>query len=105
MRLLLISLLLVLAACKEDPGGGELTGTSSPEAEGRRLNEAPPPGSDTALSGTFGGQAPNAPGESATTGSHPGATGTDTANPMDPHVTNTGAQPVGAKLPPASTTT
>lgn len=82
MRVLLLLLLLVCLACKNDPGGGELTGTSSPEAEGRRLNETPPPSpTDTALSGTFGGQSPNAPGQSATTGSpaEEARTATDTA--------------------------
>jgi hypothetical protein len=91
-------LLLLAAGCRDDPGGGELTGTSSPEAEGRRATETPPPGSDTALTGTFGGNAPgSAPGQPAATATHPGATGTDAATATDPNVSTT--------APPARTST
>ena len=87
--------LLFLAACQPDPGGGELTGTSSPEAEGRRATETPESTpTDTALSGTFGGPAPGqAPGQPAATGTHPGATGTDASTLTDPNVSTTNAPP------------
>ncbi len=95
MKTLLPLFLLLCVACKPDPGPGELTGTSSPEAEARRATESTTSPTDTALSGTFGGSAPgSAPGESATTGTHPGATGTDPTSATDPNV-STGVSATG----------
>lgn len=87
--------LLSLAACQEKPGPGELTGTSSPEAEARRATETPQSTpTDTALTGTFGGTAPaSTSAPTATTGSHPGATGTDASTLTDPNVSTTDAPP------------
>ena len=95
MKRILPLLLLAAVACKNDPGGGELTGTSSPEAEARRATETDPtPHNDTALTGTFGGDAPGqAPGTPAQSGTHPGATGTDATTLTDPNVTTTHAAP------------
>ncbi|MEA2465183.1 MAG: hypothetical protein QOJ98_2930 [Acidobacteriota bacterium] len=99
MKRLLPFLLLAAVACKDDPGGGVLTGTSSPEAEARRATEAPPPGNDTALTGTFSSDAPgNAPGTPAETGTHPGATGTDATTLTDPNVSTTDASTTAAPL-------
>jgi hypothetical protein len=94
MKALLPLLLLLAAACKPDPGGGELTGTISPEAQARRATETPASTpSDTALTGTFGGPAAgSAPGQPAATATHPGATGTDVTT-TDPNVTTTNPPP------------
>ncbi|HEY0160051.1 MAG TPA: hypothetical protein VGF28_22380 [Thermoanaerobaculia bacterium] len=94
MRAFLV-LALLLTACQEKPGPGELTGTMSPEAEARRATETDPtPQNDTALTGTFGGPAAGqAPGTPAETGTHAGATGTDASTTTDPNVTSTGGTP------------
>lgn len=96
MKIVVPLLLLLLTACQADPGGGELTGTSSPEAQGRRATEAPPAATDTALTGTFGGPSPSMTPSATTT--HPAATGTDPTTLTDPNVTS----PV---TPPPTTTT
>jgi hypothetical protein len=96
MKLLLpLLLLFFVSACKNDPGAGELTGTSSPEAEARRATEMQDtqvnPQVDTALTGTFGGGTPGAaPGQTSMTGTHQGATGTDASTLTDPNVSTTG---------------
>ena len=85
-------LLLTLSACRQ-ASQVTATGTISPEAEGRRQTEGAR-ASDTALSGTFGGDAPGqAPGQPAASGTHPGATGTDATTLTDPNVSTTGAPP------------
>jgi hypothetical protein len=94
MKVRAFALLLLCVACKNDPGGGELTGTSSPEAEARRATETQTTPTDTALTGTFGGPAPgSAPGTPAETGTHPGATGTDASTVTDPNVSKPNAAP------------
>lgn len=95
MKRILPLILLAVAACQNDPGGGELTGTRSPEAEARRATETPASTpTDTALTGTFSSDAPgNAPGQPAATGTHPGATGTDATTLADPNVSTTAAPP------------
>jgi hypothetical protein len=100
MKRILPLLLLAAVACKDDPGGGVLTGTSSPEAEARRATKADPtPGNDTALTGTLSSDAPgNAPGTPAETGTHPGATGTDATTLTDPNVSPTDTSTTGAPL-------
>ncbi|MDQ3280992.1 MAG: hypothetical protein M3Q69_06235 [Acidobacteriota bacterium] len=84
--LLPLALVLFLAACKNDPGPGQLTGTSTPEAMGERQTHTAPQ-NDTALTGTFGGNVPGQSGQSAVTATHPGATGTDVTSGTDPNVT------------------
>jgi hypothetical protein len=95
LPLILVVVLFGAVACKNDPGGGELTGTSSPEAEARRATETPESTpTDTALTGTFGGDAPGlAPGTPAESATHPGATGTDATTLTDPNVSTTDAPP------------
>ncbi|HEX8616788.1 MAG TPA: hypothetical protein VF911_04290 [Thermoanaerobaculia bacterium] len=92
MKRILPFLLLAAVACKNDPGPGELTGTSSPEAEARRATETPASTpTDSALTGPIDGISSGmAPGTPAATGSHPGATGTDASSTTDPNVTTTG---------------
>jgi hypothetical protein len=85
--LLPLALLLAFAACKNDPGPGQLTGTSTPEAMGERQTQTAQPANDTALTGTFGGGAAGEGGQSAVTATHPGATGTDVTSGTDPNVT------------------
>ncbi|HEX8255893.1 MAG TPA: hypothetical protein VF846_22325 [Thermoanaerobaculia bacterium] len=97
MKSLAAALLLVaLVACKNDPGGGQLTGTSSPEAEARRATEQDtqvnPAATESALTGTFGGPTSGqAPGQPAESGYHQGATGTDATTLTDPNVSTTAA--------------
>lgn len=86
-------LLLFLCGCQPDPGAGELTGTSSPEAEARRATEAPPAATDTAVTGTFGGPSPGLTPTAPNT--FPGATAASTLT--DPNVST--------PAPPAATTT
>ena len=91
MKPLLAVALLLAAACSP---AAEDSATRSPEARGRRQTETTTSPTDTALSGTFGGTH-DAPANSATSGTHPGATGTDTSTLTDPNVstTSTGAPP------------
>jgi hypothetical protein len=90
MKRLIPLLFCLVAACKGDPVGAPSTtatsGTMSAAGQDTAAIEHPPAARDTALTGTFGGGAPGrAPGESATTATHPGATGTDAVSMTDPN--------------------
>ena len=89
MKALLAAALLLLAACS--PAGTD-SATRSPEARGRRQVETTTSPTDTAASGTFGG-GHEAPEHTATSGTHPGATGTDASTLTDPNVSTTDPRP------------
>lgn len=80
-------LALALCACSGDDTSEPSPAGAGTTAAGATTDTAPP-GNATGFAATFGGDAPGqAYGTSAETGTHPGATGTNPNDPMDPNVT------------------